>query len=159
MPRHTDERGQATVELVLLLPLILLMVCAVVEFGFALSSYLTVNHAAAEGARYGSLGSLPGDGTCAPNTVRGRALSAAADHLDCSDVTVSYPGGVGSAARGDEVAVHVSHEYGLVTPLSALMGLAGSAGFPETFTLTACSSGRLEQAPSPAVTHGGSSCE
>src|SRR5690554_4521916 len=100
MRRIRDSRGQAVVELVLVLPLILLMVFAIVEFGFALNSYLTVHSAAAEGARYGSLGAQPGDGTCAPNTIRGRTLSTSAGNLACGEISVLYPGGPGSVGRG-----------------------------------------------------------
>jgi Flp pilus assembly protein TadG len=158
MQHVKKSEGQAVVELVLILPLILAMVFAIVEFGFALNSQLSVNHAAAEGARYGALGAAPGDGTCAPNSVRGRALSTSGEGLECSEVTVSYPGGPGHASRGDAVVVHVSHVYETVTPLGAVLALFGAVGVPETFTMTACSSGRLEQAPSPAVTRGGAGC-
>jgi len=158
MDRIRGNRGQATVELVLILPLILVMVFAIVEFGLALNAQLTVHNAAAEGARYGALGSQPGDATCAANTARGRALATSGGVLDCTEITVSYPGGVGDASRGDEVAVRVSHEYSAVTPLGSLLTALGWVGFPDTVTLSACSSGRLEQAPSPSVSHGGSSC-
>lgn len=152
------DQGQAVVELVLVLPLVLTMVFAIVEFGFALNTYLTVNTAAAEGARYGALAAPPGDGTCGTNTVRGRALHTSPGTLECSDITVSYPGGPGSAGRGDEVVVRISHTYDAITPLGAVLTLLGEFGFPDEFTLNACSSGRLEQAPSPPVSRGGSSC-
>lgn len=152
------SEGQAVVELVLVMPLILLMVFAVVEFGFALNSHLAVSNAAAEGARYGALGSPPGDGTCAANTVRGRALHTSGENLECSEITVSYPGGPGSVARGDSVVVHVSHDYDMVTPLGAILDFLGEVGFPDSLTLSACSTGRLEQAPAPAVARGGPSC-
>lgn len=157
--RHVIKSdGQAVVELVLLMPLILVMVFAIVEFGFALNTHLAVSNSAAEGARYGSLGTLPGDGTCALTTVRGRALATSAESLDCSDITVSYPGGPGSAARGDAVVVRVSHDYQMVTPLGSLMALLATVGFPSELTLNACSTGRLEQAPASAVARGGSAC-
>ncbi|MCA9847396.1 MAG: pilus assembly protein [Dehalococcoidia bacterium] len=158
LQRVRRDQGQAVVELVLILPLVLVLVFAIVEFGVALNARLTVQNAASEGARYGSLGSPPGDASCAANTARGRALSASGGMLDCSEITITYPGGVGSATRGDEVAVHISHEYTAVTPLGGLLQLIGAVGFPDTLTLSACSSGRLEQAPSPSVSHGGSSC-
>jgi len=156
--RHIlKSEGQAVVELVLVLPLILVMVFAIVEFGFALNSHLAVSNAAAEGARYGSLGTAPGDGTCALSTVRGRALIASGENLDCSDIAVSYPGAPGSAARGDSVVVRVSHDYQFITPLGSLLVLLGAVGFPDHLTLEVCSTGRLEQAPA-SVARGGSAC-
>jgi Flp pilus assembly protein TadG len=139
------------------MPLILVMVFSIVEFGVALNTHLAVSNAATEAARYASLGSPPGDGTCAANTVRGRALNTSGQRLECSEITVSYPGGSGAAARGDSVVVRVAHDYEAITPLGALLGLLDEAGLP-TITLSACSTGRLEQAPATAVTRGGSTC-
>lgn len=49
MPR--DERGQATVETALLLPLALVVVLAVAQVGLTVRDQLVVTHAAREGAR------------------------------------------------------------------------------------------------------------
>jgi len=51
-----NKRGQAMVEFALILPIFLLLVMAICQFGFVFSSYLAANQVAREGARYGAIG-------------------------------------------------------------------------------------------------------
>lgn len=51
-----NKRGQALVELALVLPVFLLLLGGVVETSRVFFTYLTVNHAAREGARLGAVG-------------------------------------------------------------------------------------------------------
>lgn len=51
-----NKRGQALVELALVLPVFLLFLGGVVETSRVFFTYLTVNHAAREGARLGAVG-------------------------------------------------------------------------------------------------------
>jgi Flp pilus assembly protein TadG len=53
--RGRRERGQSLVEAAVLLPILLLLVAAVVDFGRAFDSYIVLTNAAREGARFGSL--------------------------------------------------------------------------------------------------------
>ncbi|NLI70482.1 MAG: pilus assembly protein [Firmicutes bacterium] len=53
---NTGDRGQALVELALVLPVFLLLLWGVIEFGRFGHAYLTVAHAAREGARLGAVG-------------------------------------------------------------------------------------------------------
>jgi Flp pilus assembly protein TadG len=48
-----NRKGQSTVEFALILPVLLLLIFAIIEFGFILNAYVTVVSAAREGARYG----------------------------------------------------------------------------------------------------------
>jgi hypothetical protein len=53
--RHrSEERGQSLVELSLSLPVILLLLLGMLEFGFAFSHHLTLEYATREGARTGA---------------------------------------------------------------------------------------------------------
>jgi Flp pilus assembly protein TadG len=162
--RHED--GQAVVEFVLLFPLVLVMLMVVVEFGFALHTYVTINNAASEAARYAAVGNEPNVGAAcqtAPGTpsIEGRAVDASGGLLDCGDVSVTYLKIVSTPgfARGDGVAVHVTHTYTMVTPLGQLMSTLSFGTLPSTLTMTACSDSRLELTPpdqSPLVA--GSGC-
>jgi Flp pilus assembly protein TadG len=49
------ERGQSLVEAAVILPILLLLVAAVVDFGRAFDTYIVLTNAAREGARFGSL--------------------------------------------------------------------------------------------------------
>lgn len=51
MNKLKSQRGQALVEFALILPLLLLLVFGIIQFGFIFHAYLTVNEAAREGAR------------------------------------------------------------------------------------------------------------
>jgi Flp pilus assembly protein TadG len=46
-----EEEGAAAVELALVLPILLLLVFGIVEFGFIFNRYISVTHSAREGAR------------------------------------------------------------------------------------------------------------
>ena len=48
------ERGQSLVETAVVLPILLLLVVAIVDFGRAFDAYIILTNAAREGARFGS---------------------------------------------------------------------------------------------------------
>lgn len=47
-----SERGQAMVEFALVLPLLLILLCGIIDFGWLYYNQITLNNAAREGARY-----------------------------------------------------------------------------------------------------------
>ena len=49
------ERGQGMVEFVLVLPIFLLLVFAIIDFGMGFHAWLTVTNSAREGARIGAV--------------------------------------------------------------------------------------------------------
>jgi Flp pilus assembly protein TadG len=53
--RRSTERGQAVIELALTLPLLLVVVFGIIDFGFMFQRYEAVTNAAREGARIGVL--------------------------------------------------------------------------------------------------------
>jgi Flp pilus assembly protein TadG len=121
---HRRDRGAAAVEFALLLPLLLLLVFGIIDFGRALNAQITLTQAAREGARLAALGES--------NVVSG--TQAAATGLSPVAVTVtSCPAGAGV---GVNATVKVSYTFSFVTPVSALSGLFGSA-LSSTMTLTA----------------------
>lgn len=150
--RHDD--GQAVVEFVLLFPLVLVLIMVIVEFGFALHSYVTINNAASEAARYAAVGNEPNAGALcqtspATPSIEGRAVDASGGLLTCSEVSVSYikiTAGTGFT-RGDGVAVHIAHTYNTVTPLGQLLSALSFGTLPSSLTMTACSDSRLELTP------------
>jgi Flp pilus assembly protein TadG len=118
------ERGAAAVEFALLLPLLLLLVFGIVDFGRALNAQITLTQAAREGARLAALGQ--------PNVVG--ATQAAATGLSSVTVTVtSCPAG---ATQTTGAVVRASYSFNFVTPVGAIAGLFGG-GFGAPITLTA----------------------
>lgn len=118
------DRGAAAVEFALLLPVLLLLVFGIIDFGRALNAQITLTQAAREGARLAALGQS--------NVVSG--TQAAATGL--SPVTVSVTSCPANAGAGVNAVVGVSYTFSFVTPINAIVGLFGSS-VGSAITLTA----------------------
>ncbi|MDQ3216327.1 MAG: pilus assembly protein, partial [Actinomycetota bacterium] len=59
-PLDARERGAAAIEMALVLPLLVLLVFGIIEFGFIFNRYISVTHAAREGVRQLAVGVDPG---------------------------------------------------------------------------------------------------
>lgn len=125
LPRVKD-RGAAVVEFALLLPLLLLLLFGIIDFGRALNAQITITQAAREGARLVALNQ--------PNVVS--RTQAAAVGLSGVSVTVvtSCPPGAGPGVNAD---VQVSYPFTFVTPIGAFASFFGGSGLGSPLTLTA----------------------
>jgi len=123
--RRARDRGAAAVEFALLLPVLLLIVFGIIDFGRALNAQITLTEAAREGARLAALGQ--------PNVV-GRTQAAATGLSPVSVSVTSCPAGAGPTANA---VVGVSYPFSFVTPVGAIAGLIGGGGFGAPITLTA----------------------
>ena len=56
-----SERGQAMVEFALVLPVLLTLLCGIIDFGWIYYNQITLNNAAREGARYAVIHYDPAD--------------------------------------------------------------------------------------------------
>lgn len=52
---YNNENGQALVEFTLILPILILLVLGIIEFGWLLNAQITLNSSAREGARVGAV--------------------------------------------------------------------------------------------------------
>ena len=120
------DRGAAVVEFALLLPLLLLLLFGIIDFGRALNAQITITQAAREGARLDALGQ--------PNVVS--RTQAAAVGLSGVTVTVvtSCPPGAGPGVNAD---VEVTYPFTFVTPIGAIASFFGGSGLGSPVTLTA----------------------
>ena len=57
------ERGQATVEFAIVIPLLLLLVVGLFQFGKVFNYWISLNHLANEGARWAAVDKVPGNPT------------------------------------------------------------------------------------------------
>jgi Flp pilus assembly protein TadG len=108
--RSTRERGQALVELALLLPTLLLMTMGALDFGRLFFAYTSIANAAREGAM------------CASLTVSCPAGAAAAAN---AEVGGSLPGGITTTVAGGGGAgstVTVTVRYSFQTQTTAILG-------------------------------------
>lgn len=108
--RADRDRGAAAVELALVLPLLLLMLFGIIDFGRMLNAQITLTEAAREGARAVSLGLDPAPRVAAAT----RGVEVTVDTEPCPD-----------ADLGADAVVEVSHPFQPVTPLGPIMALFG----------------------------------
>ena len=117
--RSNRKRGQSMVEFALVLPIFMLVLSGILDFGFALYSRMTVISAAREGARAAIM--VP-DNTTIVSTAQAAAISAgAAAGLTLSAPTVTCIGHSSDchdAQAGDSVLVRVNFSYHSFFPLS-----------------------------------------
>lgn len=123
--KGTTDRGAVAVEFALLLPVLLLIVFGIIDFGRALNAQITLTQAAREGARLAALGDTTGQ-------VQSRA-TAAATGLSNVTVTVVSACAAGAGAQGLDAEVRTSYSFSFVTPIGAIASLFGSSlGSPIT---------------------------
>jgi len=108
--RQRWERGQAIIEMVLVLPLIFVFILLLADFGIALDRREVLQHAVREGARYGSVGHSIAD-------IQQRTSEQSQTLLnDPAMITVCYADDPGDAETvlgnpGDDVRVSVDFTY------------------------------------------------
>ena len=109
-PTRRGDRGQATVELALVLPLVAALLLVVLQVGLVVRDRVLVTHAAREAARAAAVAEH--DRSAAAERGAVRASDLAADRLE---VTTSPVDG------GDAVEVHVVYRSTTDVPLVGLL--------------------------------------
>jgi Flp pilus assembly protein TadG len=128
------EGGQSLVEFTLVLPIFLLVLFAIIDFGMAFHAWITVTNSAREGARLGTVGAAATD-------IEQR-VRYTADTLDQADLTVAITNAQGEP--GESVVVDVSYAYSLITPLADILGMISGGSIGESLTLSSTADMRLE---------------
>ena len=106
--RLKNEKGQAIVEFALVLPILLLLLCGIIDFGWIFGNQLLANNATREAARYTAIhyydNSTDDDRAVAAAIVADRAPT-----LVLPSVTLT--------ASGESITVAVSSQIDVLTPL------------------------------------------
>jgi hypothetical protein len=136
-----DQRGQALVEFALVLPLLIIILFATVDFGVGLTRWIAITNAAREGARLGAVGAAEGD-------IRQKTIDTSDGLLGDTDIEVGFSDADGSGGidSGDSVVVDVSYDYDLITPLGRFLTITF-----DSLTLSACSDMRVEQSTGQVI--------
>jgi Flp pilus assembly protein TadG len=104
--RERKERGQAFVEFALALPVLIVLLFGIIQFGIAFHSYITLTDATRAGARKAAVSRL------LPAAERATAVTQAvrdsAQNLDQSQLTPSVSS---TWVRGGEVTVSATYPY------------------------------------------------
>ena len=126
--RTARDRGSVAVEFALVLPVLLLILFGVIDFGRALNAQIELTGAARDGARLAALG-------YSNAAVQARVV-AAAPTLSGVTVTVAAncPPGAGPTA---DAQVDVSYQFSFITPIGPFARLVGGSRLGAPIVLTA----------------------
>lgn len=106
---HEDEKGQALLEFALVLPLLVLLLFGIAEFGRMLGVYLSLQHAAREGARLAVTGA-------SDYAVTERIIEAGV-LLDPSRTQITIGPPQTNRFRGDTVRISITYTFPVETPV------------------------------------------
>ena len=110
--RNHKNKGQSLVETALMLPVLLLLLTGIIDFGLLFNNYLIVSNASREGARAAAIGSTDEQ----INTVVDNDTVS----LDPDNLTVTItPDETEGKDTGDSVTVTVQYKYSMITPIIA----------------------------------------
>ena len=103
-----SERGQTFTEFALVLPMLIVLMLGIVQFGVAFNNYVTLTDAVRAGARKAAVSRNSSDpaGACRA------AVLAAAGSLDTTELS-SNLSCTSSWAPGSEVTVHADYPYNI----------------------------------------------
>jgi Flp pilus assembly protein TadG len=140
-----EQHGAAVVEMVLVLPLLLVLLLGMLDFGRVYNYWIDETHLANEAARYAVVDKNPGPGGTLQESVRGEADTAelreggTAAVPNPVEVCIDFPNG--SSNVGDPVRVTVTATYNFMSFLTGRTGVASKE-------IRATSTMRLERPPS-----------
>lgn len=109
------EKGQAVVEMALILPILLMLVFGIVEFGRILNTYMIVTEISREATRKGSVG---GTDLQIRDTVRSQAGDSGLESslIQDADIVITDPSSV-KRARGTTLKVQLSYPVDIIAPV------------------------------------------
>ncbi|HWL25866.1 MAG TPA: TadE family protein [Ureibacillus sp.] len=122
-----SEKGATIVEFALILPLLILLVLGIIDFGRVFHAYLTIDHAGREAARVASIGKF--------SEVENTAVSQSGNLITPSNVTVTYDDP--NKIRGSITTVTINYQINFLTPVIQPF-------FPSGFTLSDTTTMRIE---------------
>jgi Flp pilus assembly protein TadG len=115
------ERGAAAVELALVLPILLVIILGILDFGLYYYNDLQLTHAARDAARYLSVGNVTD-------------ANAAIDGASLVSTTISQRS-LAPGSSGNEAVVTLKGTYTLLTPLPRLIGIGPTVNINATATM------------------------
>ena len=110
-----NQKGQSLVEFAIILPILLLLLFGIAEFGMMLNSYLTIQNVAKEGARLGIIGGSDIEIIALIRTT--------SPNLTAADMNVTITPSQANRKSGDTLQVTVTYNYHLTVPIiSSIVG-------------------------------------
>ena len=126
-----SEKGQAMVEFALVLPILLLILCGIIDFCWIFGNQLLANNASREAARYTAIHYYESS-TDDDRAIAAGIVSARAPTFDSPNVTID------SSPTDGSITVNISSDVTLLTPIISVL-------FPDgKFSVSAQCTMRLE---------------
>lgn len=130
--RFRREDGQAMVEFALILPLLILLLCGIIDFGWIFGNQITMNNASREAARFMAINYDTTKTLTQNQTVATGIMQARLSTMDDGSLVVTL------TTNGDTVTVSASYPLPILTPLlSTILG-------DDTINIDSSTSMRLE---------------
>jgi Flp pilus assembly protein TadG len=120
--RPGEDQGSAAVEFALVLPVLMLIVFGIIDFGRMLNARITLSQAAHEGARAAAV--VDGD----------EALAVITTVMGSMAAGMAPPAVTACEAGENEASVTVTYRFSYVTPLAVLGGFGDDDGMTMTAT-------------------------
>lgn len=103
------SRGQSLVETAIILPIVLLLVMGIIDFGLLFNNYILISNASREGARKAALGGTDSE---VVQTIQNMTTP-----LTLSNMTITISPAYGSRGHGAQVKVDITYRSPLITPI------------------------------------------
>lgn len=107
-----QKKGQGLVEMALVLPLLLLILFGIIEFGRVMGAGIMVTHGARDGARYGVVGATDSE---IISRIQTKSAAVLYDSRDPSKLTIEIERS--GPTRGGDIEVKVRYAVDLYIPL------------------------------------------
>ncbi|MBS4200968.1 pilus assembly protein [Bacillus sp. FJAT-49732] len=104
-----SQKGQSLVETALILPILIMLLFGIVDFGRVFHAYLTLDHAGREAARDAAIGKEDGE-------IKSKTESATTSLGDGVGITIS-PAGKANRTSGNDVTITLTYTVDLITPI------------------------------------------
>jgi hypothetical protein len=134
------ELGQSLVEFSMVLPIFLLLLFALVDFGRAFYTWLQVTNAAREGARAAA---VQLDYAAVKTNIYASICKSYPSNCSLDTTKMSITPGNIQGARGSEATIDISYTFSFVTPIGGILQLVGGSSISAP-VISAHSSMRLE---------------
>ena len=168
MARHKAlqrDKAQSLVEFALIVPMLLILVFGIIDFGLGLRAYISVASATREGARYASVGNPPGtfstggsgecNGTTSTTTV-GRVCgtinglnlvnvqNVKVETCDTASPPVCVVASSANMLSGKSVRVTADYRYHYITPVKSLINFISAGALTDYLTISSTTDMRIE---------------
>ena|SRR5579885_3547641 len=137
MPPTLPDDGVSLVEFAFVVPVFLLLLFGMIDFGRAYSTSVTLTNAVREGARYGITNPTDTSGIIA-------AVQNAAGPYNDASLIIPNPTCSASCTSGQSVVVTSSYSFSFITPLAAIANFVSGGTIPSTFTINSSATMRIE---------------